>query len=339
VKYRNVGRTGLKVSEICLGTMTFGHTTDEDEGMRIVDLAFDAGVNFFDTANTYAGSRSEVILGKALKERRRDAVVATKFFNPIGTHPNDSGMSRVYIMNAVEDSLRRLQTDYIDLLYIHHVDHETPLEEMLRTLEDLVRQGKVRYTACSNYEAWRLLEAIWISDSNGWDHFACYQPQYSLVVRDVEEEVIPVCQLKGVGVAVWGPLAGGFLTGKYNPGQREVEGTRSAEGWVFPKRFFSPNADETLAELLSVSEEIGRNPAQVAIRWVLEQPAITSAIVGARTAKQFRDSLGAATFRLQGENLNRLNAVSKLPDRYPKSMEAGMAERRAEAIDMPSLAD
>ena len=337
MEYRNVGRTGLKVSEICLGTMTFGYTTDEAEGKRIVDLAFDAGVNFFDTANTYAESRSEEILGKALQGRRRDAVVATKFFNPIGPGPNDSGMSRVYIMNAVEDSLRRLQTDYVDLLYIHHVDRETPLEEMLRALDDLVRDGKARYTACSNYEAWRLLEAIWISDSHGWDHFACYQPQYSLVVRDVEEEVIPVCRLKGVGVAVWGPLAGGFLTGKYKPGQREVEGTRSAEGWVFPKGYFAPNADETLAELLAVSEEIGQNPAQVAIRWVLEQPAITSTIVGARTADQFRDSLGAANFRLEGEALERLNDVSKQPMRYPKAMEAGMVERRAAAVNMPSL--
>jgi aryl-alcohol dehydrogenase-like predicted oxidoreductase len=332
-----MGRTGLKVSEICLGTMTFGHTTDEQEAKRIVDLAIDAGVNFFDTANTYAESRSEIALGKALQGRRRDAVIATKFFNPVGSNPNDSGMSRVYIMNAVEDCLKRLQTDYIDIFYIHHVDRETPLDEMLRALDDLVRQGKVRYTACSNFEAWRLLEAIWTSDSNGWERFACYQPQYSMVVRDIEEEVIPVCQLKEVGVAVWGPLAGGFLTGKYRPGEREVAGTRSAEGWVFPKRFFAPNADETLTELLAVSQELGKNPAQVAIRWVLEQPAITSTIVGARTVEQFRDSLGAASFDLEGEALERLNNISRLPDRYPKSMESGMVERRAAAVKMPSL--
>lgn len=334
MNYHNLGRTGLKVSEICLGTMTFGHTTNEDEGKQIVDLAFDTGVNFFDTANTYAESRSETILGKALRGRRRGAVIATKFFNPVGPNPNDSGMSRTYIMNAVEDSLRRLQTEYIDLYYIHHVDPETPLEEMLRALDDLVRQGKVRYIACSNYEAWRLLEAIWISDTQGWERFACYQPQYSLVVRDVEEEILPVCQLKGVGVAVWGPLAGGFLSGKYRPGQREVADSRSAAGWAFPQRYFAANADETLAELLAVSEEIGQDPAQVAIRWVLEQPAITSAIVGARTVQQFRDSLDASSFRLSAEALERLNAVSKLPDRYPKSMEAGMRERRAMAVQM-----
>ena len=151
MEYRRMGRTGLKVSEVCLGTMTFGHSTDEREAKRIVDLAFDAGINFFDTADSYGGGESEVITGKALKGRRRDAVLATKFFNPMGPGPNDSGMSRVRIMNAVEDSLQRLQTDYIDLYYIHHVDTQTPLEEMLRALDDLVRQGKVRYTACSNY--------------------------------------------------------------------------------------------------------------------------------------------------------------------------------------------
>ncbi len=219
MNYRRMGRTGLKVSEICLGTMTFGHGTEEDEAKRIVDLATDAGVNFFDTANAYSAGVSETMLGKALAGRRREAVIATKFFNPMGPGPNDSGMSRVYIMNAVEDSLARLQTDYIDIYYIHHVDTETPLEEMLRALDDLVRQGKVRYIACSNYEAWRLLEAIWISDSKDLHRFACYQPQYSLVVRDIEEEIVPVCQLKGVGIVPWGPMAGGFLTGKYRPGR------------------------------------------------------------------------------------------------------------------------
>ena len=319
--------------------MTFGHTTDEAEANRIVDLAFEAGVNFFDTANSYAGTRTETILGKALAGRRREAVVATKFCNPMGPGPNDSGMSRVFIMNTVEDSLRRLQTDYIDLLYIHHVDWDTPLDEMLRAMEDLVRAGKVCYSACSNYEAWRLMEAIWIADSKGWDHFACYQPQYSLVVRDIEEEIIPVCRLKGVGVAVWGPLAFGFLTGKYKPGQRELAGTRSEEKWVFPDQYFAQSADDTLLELLAVSEQLDRSPAQVAIRWVLEQPAITSAIVGARTVSQFRDSLGAANFSLEGELLERLNTVSQPNVRYPKGISAGMRARRASALDMPSLSD
>jgi aryl-alcohol dehydrogenase-like predicted oxidoreductase len=303
----------------------------------MVDLCFDAGVNFFDTADSYSNGDSETLLGKALKGRRREAIVATKFFNPMGPGPNDSGMSRVHIMQAIEDSLRRLQMDYVDIYYIHHVDIQTPLEEMLRALDDLVRQGKVRYIACSNYEAWRLAEAMWLSDSKDLARFECYQPQYSLVVRDIEQEVIPLCQLKGLGVVVWSPLAGGFLTGKYKPGQKQVEGSRSEEGWAYPRRYFAANADETLKVLLEVSEALGRSPAQAALRWVLEQPAITSAIVGARTVAQLRDNLAAGSWRLAGEALERLNKVSHLPDRYPKSMEADMHLRRDSAVKMPSL--
>jgi aryl-alcohol dehydrogenase-like predicted oxidoreductase len=337
--YRRMGRTGLKVSEICLGTMTFGHGTDQAEANRIVDLAFDAGVNFFDTANAYGGGHSELMLGKALKGRRQDAVICTKVFNPMGSGPNDSGMSRVHILRAIEESLTRLQTDYVDVYYIHHVDTQTPLEEMLRAFDDLVHGGKVRYIACSNYEAWRLLEALWISETKNLARFECYQPQYSLVVRDIEEEIIPVCALKGVGVVVWSPLAGGFLTGKYRPGQRTAQGARSEEGWAYPERYFAPNADETLGVLLEVAQAVGRSPAQVAVRWVLEQPAITSAIIGARTVEQARDNLRASTLQLPQPLLERLNTVSALPSRYPKSMEANMHERRNQAVKMPSLAE
>jgi len=337
MNYRRMGRTGLKVSEICLGTMTFGHGTDEADSKRMVDLAFDAGVNFFDTADAYGSGDSEVLLGKALKGRRRDAVVATKFFNPTGPGPNDSGMSRARILNAIDDSLRRLQMDHVDIYYIHHVDTQTPLEEMLRALDDLVRTGKVRYIACSNYEAWRLMEALWTSDSHDWARFECYQPQYSLVVRDIEEEIIPVCELKGLGVVVWSPLAGGFLTGKYQPGQRSVAGTRSDEGWAYPQRYFAANADDSLAVLLEVAAELNRSPAQVALRWTLEQPAITSAIIGARTVEQARNNFLVGGWQLPAEALSRLNTVSHLPDRYPKAMEANMHERRNSAVKMPSL--
>jgi aryl-alcohol dehydrogenase-like predicted oxidoreductase len=337
MEYRNMGRSGLKVSAICLGTMTFGHGTDQAEATRIVDLAFSAGVNFFDTANTYGNGDSEVLLGNALKGRRREAIVATKFFNPTGPGINDSGMSRVHIMQAIEDSLRRLQMDYVDIYYIHHVDVQTPLEEMLRALDDLVHQGKVRYIACSNYEAWRIMEALWISETKGLARFECYQPQYSLVVRDIEEEIIPVCRMKGLGVVVWSPLGGGFLTGKYQPGERIVAGARSEEGWAYPQRYFAANADETLAELLQVAKELGRTPAQVANRWVLEQPAITSAIIGARTVAQARDNLLAGNWRMPAEALERLNKVSQLPLRYPRSMEDPMPERRASAVKMPKL--
>ncbi len=336
MQYRNLGRTGLKVSELCLGTMTFGHVTDETQAKRMVDMAFAAGVNFFDTADSYAGGESEVILGKALKGRRHSAVVGTKFFNPTGSGPNDSGMSRVHILHAIEHSLRRLQTDYVDLYYVHHVDEDTPLEEMLRTLDDLVHHGKVRYAACSNYQAWRLMESLWISDVNGLTRFECYQPLYNLVVRDIEQEIIPVCQRNGLGVVSWAPMAGGFLTGKYEAGERTLAGTRSSEGWAYPQPYFAANADETLETLRSVAAELDRTPAQTALRWVLAQSALTSAIVGARDAAQLEQNLGAAGWRLDGEALERLNRVSRLPDRYPEAMEKSMRERRAAAVRMPS---
>lgn len=335
MQYRRLGKSGLKISEICLGTMTFGRGTDEAESKRMVDMALDHGVNFFDTANTYGFGQSEVMLGKALQGRRDETVVATKFFNPMGPGPNDSGMSRYHIMQAVEASLQRLQMDHIDIYYIHHVDTQTPLEEMLHALDNLVHQGKVRYIACSNYEAWRLMEALWISDSKDLARFVCYQPQYSLVVRDIEEEIIPVCQLKGLGVVPWSPLAGGFLTGKYRPGDRTVEGARSTEGWGYPEPYFAPSADDTLALLLETAEKLDKSPAQVALRWLLQQPAVSSTIVGARTVKHFEDNLGAAGWEMSPEVHARLEEVSRLPMRYPRLMEANMDERRNEAIKGP----
>jgi aryl-alcohol dehydrogenase-like predicted oxidoreductase len=333
--YRRMGRSGLKVSEICLGTMTFGHGTDAAEAERMVGAALDHGVMFFDTANGYNNGASETMLGRALGPRRRDAILASKVFNPMGPGPNDSGMSRGHIMQAVEDSLRRLGTDYLDLYYIHHVDVQTPLEEMLRAFDDLVRQGKVRYTGCSNYEAWRLMEAVWLSDSKGLTRFEAYQPQYSLVVRDIEEELVPACALKGLGIVAWSPLAGGYLAGKYKPGQRMVPGTRSAEDWAFPTRFFHPGHEAILGELLAVAQELGRSPAQVALRWVLDQNQVASAIVGARTADQLRDTLGAAGWQLADAARARLDKASALPHRFPRAMEAPMLERRNQAIKMP----
>lgn len=208
---------------------------------------------------------------------------------------------------------------------------------MLRAFDDLVRQGKIRYTACSNYEAWRLMEALWISDSKGLARFEAYQPQSSLVVRDIEEELVPACDLKGLGMVVWSPLAGGYLSGKYQPGQRSVDGSRSAENWAFPTRFFHLDHEKILAELLAVARDLGRAPAQVAVRWVLEQPLVASAIVGARTAEQLGGTLAASGWRMPQEALERLNKVSAQPRRYPRAMEEAMAERRDQAVRMPSL--
>ncbi len=335
--YNRLGRSGLKVSEICLGTMTFGNGADEAEAARMVHAAFDAGVNFFDTADGYVNGVSESMLGKALKGRRSDAVVASKVFNPMGGRPNDSGGSRLHIIQAVEASLKRLQTDYLDIYYIHHVDTHTPLEETLRAFDDLVRQGKVVYTACSNYEAWRLMEALWLSDSNGWARFEAYQPQYSLVVRDIDEEILPACEAKGVGIVAWSPLASGYLAGKYKPGQLKVEGTRSTEGWAFQSRYFAPNHAEILQALFDAARDIGRSPAQTALRWVMDQPLMTSAIVGARNAQQLGETLAAGGWHLPPAVLGRLNEVSKPAFGYPRAFEEPMVDRRTASVKMPSL--
>lgn len=338
MRYRRLGNSGLKVSEICLGTMTFGNGADEAETARMVHAALDAGVNFFDTANSYVGGVSETMLGKALKGRRPNAVVGSKVFNPMGAGANDSGMSRLHIKQAVEDSLRRLQTDYLDLYYIHHVDIQVPLEEMLHAFDDLVRQGKVLYTGCSNYEAWRLMEALWLSDTHGWTRFAAYQPQYSLVVRDIEEEIVPACQAKGLGVVVWSPLAGGYLAGKYQPGKLTADGTRSAEGWGFNDRFFAGNHAEVLQTLLDTARDLGRTPAQTALRWVLEQPAVSSAIVGARDARQLSETLAAGGWQLAQDALDRLDKVSAPLRRYPAGFEETMVERRNSVVKAPGTA-
>jgi aryl-alcohol dehydrogenase-like predicted oxidoreductase len=336
MQYRRLGRAGLKVSEICLGTMTFGNGADDVEAARMVHAAMDAGVNFFDTANSYVAGVSEAMLGKALKGRRDRAVVASKVFNPMGGGPNDSGMSRLHIKQAVEESLRRLQTDYIDVYFLHHVDVQVPLEEALSALDDLVRQGKVLYTGCSNYEAWRLMEALWLSDTHGWARFDSYQPQYSLVVRDIDEEILPACEAKGLGVVVWSPLAGGYLAGKYQPGSLKADGTRSAEGWGFNSRFFAANHGETLQTLLDTARALNRSPAQTALRWVMDQPAITSAIVGARNVQQLGETLAAGGWHLPDEALQKLNKVSAQPRRYPAAFEETMVERRNSAIKLPN---
>jgi aryl-alcohol dehydrogenase-like predicted oxidoreductase len=333
--YRNLGRAGLKVSEICLGTMTFGNGADQDGASAMVNAALDAGVTFFDTANSYVGGTSETMLGVALKGRREDAVIASKFFNPMGPRPNDSGLSRLHIKQQIEGSLKRLQTDYIDIYYIHHVDHQTPLEEMLRALDDLVRDGKILYTACSNFEAWRLMEALWISDTRGWERFAAYQPQYSLVVRDIDEEIVPALQLKGLGCVAWSPLGSGDLAGKYTPGTLEVQGSRSAEGWGFQSRFFAPNHAEILQTLLDTAKQLGKPPAEVALRWVMDQPFMTSAIVGARNVEQLGETLKAGGWRLPGAALAKLNEVSAQLYRYPRAFEDPMPQRRASALKMP----
>jgi len=313
--------------------MTFGHSTGEEEAGKIVSAALDAGVTFFDTANSYSQGQSERILGKALGSRRAEVVLATKFTNPMGPGPNDSGWSRSHIMKAVEGSLRRLGTDYLDLYYIHHTENSTPLEETLRSLENLVRDGKVRYIGVSNFEAWRLCDALWTSRVSGLEECAAYQGAYSLVMRDLEDEVLPLIRRKDLGFVAYWNLAAGFLSGKYAPGQRTVSGSRSEEGWIFPAGHFHPEADEILRTLLEISRELGREPSATAIAWVRSRPEVTSTLVGARTLGQLEKNLQSDKQELPPEALERLNAVSALPARYPRWMEQQQEQRRDSAID------
>lgn len=339
--YRRLGRTGLKVSEVCLGTMTFGAAgwgSDTAQSDAVFNFALDAGINFYDVANSYADGQSETILGRIMKGKRDKLIIATKVFNPMGTDINDSGTSRAHIMRSVEDSLRRLQIDHIDLYLIHHVDRETPTEERLRALDDLVHQGKVRYIGCSNEYAWRLCDALWLSEVKNLARYEALQPQYNLLTRDIEEEILPVCREKGVGVYVWGPLASGYLTGKYKPDEPLPEDSRLAQGGgTSIDRYLTPRIQKIVETLQDVAGGLGKSMAQVALRWILEQEGITSVIVGARKVEQLRDNIGCSDWSLPADALTQLNEVSAPPVRYPDSMELNIHERRANAVDMPTL--
>jgi aryl-alcohol dehydrogenase-like predicted oxidoreductase len=313
MKTKRLGRTGLNVSEICLGTMTFGNQCDEPASRAIMDKAFDYGVMFFDTADAYpiGGSqeslgRTEEYVGSWLRERRDRIVLATKFFLPMGAGPNDRGGSRKHILQAVEASLRRLQTDYIDLYQMHFPDFETPLDETLRALDDLVRSGKVRYIGCSNYPAWWLTRALWISDKLGLARFDSVQPRYNLLFRHIEAELLPLALDQGIGVISYNPLAGGVLTGRYQPGQAVQEGTRFSlqnAGQLYRNRYWQQAQLEAVEQLKQLCDERSVPIAQVAVAWVLAQPAITSAIVGASHAEQLDQSLPAVDLTLDEQLL------------------------------------
>ncbi len=312
MQYRKLGRTGLKVSELCLGTMTFGNQVDEEEAINIMNKAMAAGVNFFDTADAYAGGRSEEIVGKAVKRERHSVVLATKVANRTGPSANDIGLSRKHIMKGIEDSLRRLETDYIDLYYVHLPDYDTPIEETLRALDDLGHQGKVRYIACSNFRAWQLCKALWVSDLHNLARFDCIQPPYNLLTRDIEYELLPLCASEEVGVCVYNPLAGGLLTGKHDLDKPPAEGTRFAlerQGKSYRDRYWSKSNFEAAARLKEITREHGRNLTQFALAWILSNKIITSAICGATSLKQFEENLGAPEVKLSEEELAACDGV------------------------------
>lgn len=319
MEYRNLGRTGLKVSELCLGSMQFGWTAGEELSHQILTASYEAGINFIDTADIYSrwvegnpGGVAENIVGQWIKANnipRDQLVIATKVRGQMGDGPNDEGLSRGHIMQAVEASLRRLGTDYIDLYQTHWYDENTPIDETLKALDDLVRQGKVRYLGCSNYPAWRLTEALWTSKQHHLARYDSLQPHYNLVHRaEFERGLAEVCRQYGVGVIPYSPLAGGFLTGKYRKGQ--VPDSARAKG---VSRYFN----DRNWELLEKMETLGKDKedysiSQIALAWLLSDPLITSPIIGPRTLEQLKDNLGSVDLRLSAQEKDLLNDASDL---------------------------
>ncbi|ADI14948.1 aldo/keto reductase [Truepera radiovictrix] len=334
---RYLGRTGLKVSELCLGAMTFGreHEATEAESHAMLDRFVAAGGTFIDTANVYSQGVSEEILGRWLAHQAREGlVIATKVRFPMGDGPNEVGLSRKHILASVEASLRRLNTDYIDLYQVHCWDERTPLEETLSTLNTLVERGWVRYLGVSNFSGWQLQKALDLARARGWEPFVCLQPQYNLLCRSTEWELLPVARREGLGVIPWSPLRGGWLSGKFRRGMAApVAGSRieraEKEGWS--ESWSAYNNEHTwgvIDALVAVAEEVGRTPAQVAINWLLQRPGVTAPIIGARTMEQLEANLGAVGWRLSPEQMARLDAASAVTPPYPYDVIAGAQARR-----------
>jgi aryl-alcohol dehydrogenase-like predicted oxidoreductase len=342
VKYRLLGRTGVWVSEISLGTATFGganHPLYRNMGAlgqadadKVVGTALEAGVNFIDTADGYADGESEELLGQAIGQRRRDVVLATKVFAPVGPGPNDQGLTRLHVMRALEDSLRRLRTDYIDLYQIHIYDHLTPLDETLRALDDAVRQGKVRYIGSSNLAAWQISKALGISELHGLAKFVANQTHYSLVSRDAERDLVPMAEDAGLSLTVWSPLVGGFLSGKFDRGGvTEQDSRRARIGDIV--QFDEENGFKVVDVARTVAKRHGVSPARVAIAWLLAQRAVTSVIIGARKLDQLSDNIAATDLALSEQDLAELDEVSWLPVAYPNWMQAAFAPARIPAAN------
>jgi aryl-alcohol dehydrogenase-like predicted oxidoreductase len=323
VEQRFLGRTGLRVSELCLGTMTFGGDTDEETARRMLDAFVVNGGTFIDTADGYNDGRSEEILGRWLANRSRDdLVIATKVFHRTGPGANDRGLGRKHLIAAVEGSLRRLRTDYLDLYQAHVFDETTPLEETLSTLDDLVRVGKVRYLGASSFSGWQLQKSIDLARQSGREAYACLQPLYNLVDREAEWEHVPLCQAEGLGLIAWSPLRMGLLSGRYRrgmagplPGSRiERLDANGEDAWT---RYAAEPTWRVLDALDKVAAETGRTVAQVALRWLLQRPGVTAPIIGARTFEHFEDNLGAAGWSLDHDQLAALTAAGERALPYP----------------------
>ena len=304
MEYRNLGKAGVKVSPICLGTMMFGGQTSAADSIRIIHQATDLGINFIDTADMYAGGESEVVVGKAIADRRHDVVLATKGVQKMGEGPNDKGASRKHLMKALDDSLRRLNTDFVDVYYYHAPDYETPMEESLRALDDMVRSGKVHYIGCSNFRAWRLCEALWTSDKLNLHAFSVLQPLYNIMNRDIEVELLPLCQEKKIGVVSYSPLARGILTGKYQVGAAPPEGSRAARKDPRMLQAELRDASIEMAQSIKNYAQTKKNCAasHFALAWCLANPILTSIILGPKTTEQFDDNLKCLDVTITAED-------------------------------------
>lgn len=308
MKYRPLGRTGINVSPYCLGAMMFGRMAnpDHEECIRIIHKALDFGINFIDTADAYSRGESEEIVGKALKGRRDDVVVATKGFLPMGDNPNQRGSSRRWLVRAIEDSLRRLQTDYIDLYQVHRPAPDTDIEETLSVLTDLMRAGKVRAIGASTFPASDIVQAQWVAERRGLARFRTEQPPYSILTRSIEREVLPTCQRYGMGVMAWSPLAKGMLTGKYRKGEPQPDSLRAR---FFPRAMSDEASLDAVESLITLADSAGISVMHMALSFVIAHPALTSAIIGPRTMEQLDGLLAGAEVVLSDEILDRIDEI------------------------------
>ena len=336
MKTRFLGNTGVRVSELCFGAMTFGGKgywanigqVGQKEADELVNIAIDGGINFFDTADVYSEGMSELLLGKALGTRRNSVVLATKVRGRTGSGPNDVGLSRRHIIDSCNTSLKRLGTDYIDLYQVHSFDPRTPLEETLRTLDDLVREGKVRYVGASNFAGWQLMKALAISDTQHLERFITLQAFYSLIARDLENELVPLSLDQHLGILPWSPLGGGFLTGKYRRGKPRPEGARRSNPTAQFLQFDEEKGFDIVDELEKTARKYGATITQAALNYLLRKPGVTSVIVGARNKEQLTDNLKTVDWEIAAEEVARLDTLTTPPRVYPYWMLERMSQDR-----------
>ena len=309
MQYRRIGKSGLKVSEMGLGANSFGGRANEADSISTIRLALESGVNFIDTADAYAGGRSEEVVGKAVRGRRSQVIIATKFGNPRTVAPHQQWGSRGFITDAVNASLKRLSTDYIDLYYIHRPDPATPIEETLRTLDDVVRAGKVRYIGCSNFAAWQLNDALWTSRVGHLESFIAVESRYNLLDRNIESQLVPCCQAHDIGVIPWYPLAAGFLTGKYQRGKPPPAGTRLTDPHSSLKTLLTDANYDKLEKLQAFAAERSHGVGELAVAWLLSRPWVSSVIAGARNTGQLSANVAAMAWKLTAEDVLQLDKL------------------------------